>query len=255
MNKSAISWTGRTWNPFRGCKPRSRGCADCYAMSQAHRINKQFLARGWAAPYDRLVKLVKGKPVWTGEVKVVKEKLVEPLGIKDGATIFVNSMSDLFYDGFKNEEIGAVFGVIAAASWHTFQVLTKREDCLVEWFTWVQADAASRGVTPAQLCFMYARQVAASDPGATKVLNRAECIITANKAAWPLPNVWIGVSVEDQKAANLRMPMLVKVPAAVRFVSAEPLLELVDLSPWLADIGWVIGGCESGDNMQSCDAA
>lgn len=253
MNRTGISWTNWTWNLVRGCRQCSEGCEHCYAMDAAHRVNKANAARGLHQPYAGLVQLRGGKPKWTGKVKFVMKLLVAPLRKKQPLKIFVNSMSDLFYAPVSNEEIAAAFGVMAAATWHTFQILTKRAERMVAWFAWVQRTAVHRGMTPAQLCFDYARQIAAEEKSAMKVLKCASAIYATDDAAWPLPNVWVGISAEDQDNANVRIPLLLQVPVATRFVSAEPLLGPIDLTLWLKNIGWVIAGCESGDDRRPAE--
>src|SRR5689334_11832610 len=122
MGDTKISWThrpgtrGRTWNPVNGCKVCSPGCANCYAM--------RFSAPGQR--YHGLVQIAKNKrAVWTGESRLEPDMLALPLSWRQPSTVFVNSMSDLFYEGFTNEEIAAVFGIMAACPQHTFIVLTK----------------------------------------------------------------------------------------------------------------------------------
>lgn len=135
---TTIEWTratdgtpGKTWNPTRGCSPVSPGCANCFAMKQAHRFS------GTGKPYDGLTKLtVASGPQWTGEVRFVPEMLGRPLRWKRPRMVFVNSMSDLFHDALTNEQIAAVFGVMAACPQHTFQVLTKRPERMRSWFRW-----------------------------------------------------------------------------------------------------------------------
>ncbi len=253
MHSSGISWTDATWNLVRGCRQVSPGCRNCYAMACAHSVNKAHSKLGFPEPYEGLVQIRGGKPKWTGDVRFVTRLLVAPLRKREPLKIFVNSMSDLLYEELSNKQIAAAFGVMAAASWHAYQVLTKRAERLPRWFAWVVRTAAERGLTPAQFCFACAQEIGGADASCAKVLRRHEVIAAAADAAWPLPNVWVGVSAEDQENANLRVPFLVKAPAAVRFVSAEPLLGPVDLTPWLNDIAWVIGGCESGDGRRPAD--
>jgi protein gp37 len=257
---SKIEWTDATWNPVRGCALVSPGCTNCYAMKQAHRFS------GKGQPYAGLTKLrPKGGPVWTGRARFIPEQLAEPLRWRAPRKVFVNSMSDLFHEDVTNEQIAAVFGVMAACPQHTFQVLTKRAERMLDWFEWLNQEAANLpnvvGATPplgasvqASACVMMA---GISELGTQRFLRACET------RAWPLPNVWLGVSVEDQKRATDRIPSLLRTPAAVRFVSAEPLLEGVDLSyyleaqgyesngpaGWVATgrgIDWVIVGGESG---------
>lgn len=189
---------------------------------------------------------------------------------------FVNSMSDLFHEELTNEEIAAVFGVMAAAPRHTFQVLTKRARRMREWFEWIERlhpDARGKAF---RLCDEAAEHFFdASHRALDKIRIRTDI-------AWPLPNVWLGVSAEDQRAADERVPDLLATPAAVRFVSYEPAIGPVDFSrvvqktrigvdvifdslrPNLAaawcgapsdGLDWVIVGGESGPGARPFDLA
>src|SRR5581483_3703572 len=227
MNKTAIEWTDSTWNPIRGCSRVSEGCRNCYAEKVAYRFS------GPGQPYEGLVRINASgerKPEWNGQVQFVEKHLLDPLkwkgkplfskslgkrvGYASGLRIFVNSMSDLFHENVPDEWIDRIFAVMALCPQHIFQVLTKRPQRMLEYLSsldfeqdrhpWGKA-ATSLGVSPC-----------------------AESMI--EDAAFPLPNVWLGVSVEDQKAADERIPLLLQTPAAVRFISAEPLLGQVDLS-------------------------
>lgn len=203
MADSSIEWTDKVWNPIRGCSLVSAGCKSCYAMRQAYRFSKH------GQPYEGLVKMVGGEPKWTGDIKLVHDKLSEPLSWKKPVRIFVNSMSDLFHKDVPFGYIDRVFAVMAIAKRHTFQVLTKRPERMAEYLN-----------TPLRLEHIYDQWFEFS--GGPR---EAE--------AWPLPNVWLGTSCENQKAADERIPHLLRTPAAVRFLSCEPLLENVDLTNWL----------------------
>jgi protein gp37 len=185
--KSDIEWTDATWNPVRGCTKISPGCKHCYAETFAERF------RG-----------VEGHPYEQGfDLRLVPEKLAEPLKWGKAKMIFVNSMSDLFHQDVPDDYIEQVVRVMGMANWHTYQVLTKRADRLAEML---------RG----RLSFA---------------------------AQWP--HIWWGVSVEDKKYGLPRVEHLRQAPAAVRFLSVEPLLE--DLGSFsLEGIDWVIVGGESG---------
>lgn len=270
MTNTSIQWTDRTWNPVRGCSRVSPGCDNCYAMRQAHRFS------GDGKPYEGLTVLRKGKVDWRGHARLVPEMLDQPLRWKKPARIFVNSMSDLFHSSLSNEEIAAVLGVMAACPQHTFQILTKRPERMVEWFNWLAWFPASLGgptVNAGRGARWHTQQY----------LHDLKVYDPLQPWVWPLPNVWLGVSVEDQKTADRRIPLLLKTPAAVRFVSAEPLLESVAFERsffsgaterrynWLdgkgiefsADggagmwtdphIDWVIVGGESGHGARPCD--
>lgn len=187
---SNIEWTDSTWNPVRGCTKVSPGCKHCYALTFAER---------WRG--------IPGHPYEQGfDLRLVPEKLEEPLRWKSPRRVFVNSMSDLFHDGVPEHFIRRVFDIMREAHWHTFQVLTKRAERLAE---------------------------------------------LAPRLVWP-DNVWQGVSVESERylprIANLR-----RVPAAIRFLSLEPLLGPLPRLP-LAGISWVIVGGESGFKHRPMDA-
>jgi protein gp37 len=209
MDRTGIEWTDATWNPVRGCSRVSAGCENCYAMRQAHRTS----GRGGA--YEGLTTIRKGKVDWSGAVRLVPELLDQPLRWRRPRRVFVNSMSDLFHESLPDDAIRDVFGIMGEARHHTFQVLTKR---------------------PARmLAFL-------SDPENRRLLTilgqRPELDV------WPLPNVWLGVSVEDQATADARIPLLLDTPAAVRFVSYEPALGPVDLQR-ISVSGWAHCGFNS----------
>ena len=232
MDKTKIAWTDATWNPLRGCSRVSAGCEHCYAEGQAHRFSGPGLA------FEGLTVAGPKGPRWTGKIKLVPEKLAEPLHWRKPRRIFVNSMSDLFHENVPDEYIDRVFAAMSQAWHHTFQVLTKRPERMRNWFT-----CADRHLATTR-CF------------------RNFTDYTEPVGPWPLPNVHLGVSVENQAAADERIPLLLETPAAVRFVSAEPLLGAVNIcavpdsacrpamfsalySP-LGDLDWIIVGGESG---------
>jgi protein gp37 len=187
---TTIQWTESTWNPVRGCSKMSAGCAFCYAEAFAER---------WRG--------IKGHPYEQGfDLKLIPEKLEEPLRWKRPRRIFVNSMSDLFHEGVPIEYIRKVFAVMERAHWHTFQILTKRSARLAE---------------------------------------------LAPLLRWP-GNVWQGVTVESAAYVD-RIDDLRRVPAAVRFLSLEPLLTAIPEIP-LEGIDWVIAGGESGRQHRPIDA-
>lgn len=211
---SKIEWTDETWNPTRGCSRVSPGCDHCYAIREARRHDHA------GGAYEGLTRLRKKDDEldWSGRVKFVQDVLAKPLRWTKPRLVFVNSMSDLFHEKFTNEQIAAVFGVMAASPTHTFQVLTKRAKRMRQWVRWIEndADGAVDG------CLLHAQ-------------DHLGIVRTGGKWAppgtpWPLPNVWLGVSVEDQARADERIPHLVETPAVVRFVSCEPLLGPVNLT-------------------------
>jgi protein gp37 len=211
VGDTKIEWATRVWNPTRGCRRVSPGCENCYAERQAIRHS------GPGRPYEGLVVLGRHGPRWTGEGRFLPNKLDEPLRWAGHQRVFVDSMSDLFYEGFHDDEIAAVFGVMAACPQHDFLVLTKRPERARAWFGSIgSAGWAERRCHSAAALWM------------------RNGLPHPRDNTWPLPNVWIGVSVEDQERADERIPLLLQLPAAVRFVSAEPLVGPVDLSPYLA---------------------
>lgn len=243
MAETNIEWTDLTWNPTRGCSLASAGCAGCYAMKVAHRFSAPGL------PYEGLTRLrPHGKgPVWTGEVRLIEDTLTAPLHWKKPRRVFVNSMSDLFHESLTDADIDRVFAVMAASPRHTFQMLTKRADEMLSWSKGAEERVGLAGEKlAAAMGWSHAHEF----------------------GKWPLPNVWLGVSVEDQEHAQRRIPDLLATPAAVRFVSAEPLLESIDLRPWLgpdrcqecngagedAASGWC-PACEGTGNYQGPGAA
>ena len=207
---SKIEWTELTWNPIIGCSEVSPGCTNCYAVRWANRFPEK------DAYKNTVKKLENGRTVWTGHVNKLESKLREPIINQQPSVYFVNSMSDLFHEHVPFHFIDLVFATMAIAKHHTFQILTKRPQRMLEWFEYKDPAWANPGMQGDerirfQTYHTYGQQ------------------ITSDQWQWPLPNVWIGVSVEDQKRADLRIPLLIKTPAAVRFLSCEPLLEQIDL--------------------------
>lgn len=262
MGKTVIGWTDETWNPVRGCSRVSEGCRHCYAEQQAARIVR--MSKGKPCKYDGLVRITKrGGPAWTGRVAFDPETLAAPLGWRRPRRVFVNSMSDLFHEDLSNEQIAAVFGVMAAFPMHTFQVLTKRSRRMLEWFEWIsrQTWAKSRWIEEVadaeRACGEPRGERGAHDATAERVavLRLASEALSGRHIPfyimqpWPLSNVWMGVSVEDREHGVPRIGDLRATPAAVRMLSCEPLLE--DLGPLdLTGIGWLIDGCESGEEAR-----
>ncbi len=205
QREGGIAWTDETWNPIRGCSRVSEGCRNCYAEKVAARFS------GPGLPYEGLVEFGTKGARWIGTTRFVTEHLADPLRWKRPRRVFVNSMSDLFHESISNEQIAAIFGVMAAAPQHTFQVLTKRPERMREWFRWVEAELLDGGDAEVRQC------IGAAD----RLVDRATHV---TYPAWPLRNVWVGVSVENQETADERVPHLLATPAAVRWVSYEPAL-------------------------------
>ncbi|CAN7416144.1 DUF5131 family protein [Paraburkholderia hospita] len=215
--KTSIEWTDATWNPLRGCSRVSDGCRNCYAEKVAMRF------RGEGQPYEGLVRMTTQGPKWTGEIKLVPAALREPFGWATPRRVFVNSMSDLFHESVPFDFIASVFAVMSVTTRHTYQVLTKRPARMLEFFKWVadydgifDDDRISNTLANMDIPRVPHR------PGRGGYDNCGP--------GFPYENVWLGVSVEDQRTANERIPLLLQCPAEVRWISAEPLLGPVDLT-------------------------
>lgn len=228
-----IEWTDATWNPITGCSVVSPGCTNCYAMRLAGTRLRHHPSRAG------LTMDTKAGPVWTGETRLNEQWLDQPLRWRRPRMIFVCAHGDLFHESVQDEDIDRVFAVLERARHHTFQVLTKRSARMRAYY--------EDGLTASRVAVQVDRLGAGFDG-----------------FSWPPPNVWLGVSAEDQTRADERIPDLLATPAAVRWVSAEPLLGPIDL--WGARyrypkghlagavgnwgmsprLDWIVAGGESG---------
>lgn len=240
---TTIQWTDETWNPVTGCSRVSEGCRHCYIER---------------TPPFRMGGRKLGDPV-----QLHHDRLEQPLHWKKPRRVFVNSLSDLFHEDVPGDFINKVFAMMALCPQHTFQILTKRPHRALSFLSIDGAGNAVRGRAWEMLGYL-------PNYDHDDVLHRP----------WPLPNVWLGVSVEDQQTADERIPILLQTPAAVRWVSAEPLLGPINLdridgavldpdykglhisaliggsktqTPW--HLNWVVVGGESGSKGRSCDLA
>ncbi len=244
-DKTAIGWTDSSWNPISGCSKVSPGCSHCYAEAVSHRF-------GWTQ-----------KP-WTernaaDNVVLHPARLDQPLHWTKPRHVFVNSMSDVFHDQVPEAFIDELFAVMAMASRHTFQILTKRPQRMHDYL-------------------MHPKTVLRIADAIDRRDDRLGYDVLAQDMrmgqAWPFSNVWLGVSVEDQRRAEERIPLLLQTPADVRFLSCEPLLGPVDLSAiplsvpggeavpahvlqrssvFAPRVDWVIVGAESGPGARPMD--
>lgn len=228
-DKSGIEWTDATWNPTVGCTKVSAGCDHCYAENLVNRF------AGTSPAFPTTFDIVNLRS---------DRFLTQPLRWRKPRRIFVNSLSDLFHKDVPDEFIARVFAVMAACPQHTFQLLTKRHGrmrSLLSSEAFQELVFALRGVDTTH----------GPELGHFRI--------------WPLPNLWLGVSAENQDAADLRIPALLNTPAAVRWVSAEPLLGPITLHrghshcpthdfaggfcmgcPDLYTVDWIVAGGESG---------
>lgn len=262
---STIEWTDATWNPITGCTLVSEGCRHCYAAGLAatrlkHHPSRADLARINAA----------GEAKFTGEVRFNEQWIDQPLRWRRPRMIFVCAHGDLFHESVPDEWIDRVFAVMALAQHHTFQVLTKRPERARKYLTEMEAHYMGQ---------RHGYMDRWADPAVA--MTKSPCAASlVEDCGWPIPNVWLGTSIEDQATADARIPHLLAAPAAVRFLSAEPLLGPVDLAhigprepgEWITDalhgtrwpdgdeggaitshtgrLDWVIVGGESGVNAR-----
>jgi protein gp37 len=203
--RSNIEWTESTWNPTRGCSRVSKGCEHCYAETYANRF------KGEGQPFEGLVT---DRGTWNGSIMYAKNRLLDPIKWVEPRKIFVGSMSDIFHEGIDEGWLWKIFSVMLAAPQHTYQILTKRPERMLEFMTRFQQEQ------------LFAQ--------AESTKRLVEChrdpATTPDYRHWPPRHIWLGVSVENQETANERIPDLLATPAAVRWISAEPLLGELDLT-------------------------
>jgi protein gp37 len=252
--KTTIEWSDTVWNPTTGCTKIAAGCKHCYAKEMHRRL------RAMGQPkYDHDF----------GEVRCHPGELEKPLHWRKPRRVFVDSMSDLFHPDVPSEFIAAVFGVMAATPQHTYQVLTKRPERARRWFEWYEGTSGAGASAHAAL------YEAAERLGRQRYL-WAERI--ANQTPWPLPNVHLGYSASTQADLERGIGDLLATPAAVRWLSLEPLVGPVEWpflrcgicggrgtlpvgrhdQDWCAGsqccgVDWLVVGCESGPNARTCE--
>jgi protein gp37 len=212
-----IEWCDATVNAVNGCSVVSPGCTNCYAMKLAGTRLRNHPSR------VGLTIQTKAGPVWNGEVRLNESALEQPLRWKRPRDIFWNAHGDMFHPKVPNAWRDRVISVCAATPQHRHQILTKRPDIMRDYF---------QGL-----------------PGRIRDWS---CDSGLDFVDLPLPNVWLGTSVEDQARADERRDFLRDTPAAVRFVSYEPALEVVDWTGW-EFLDWLISGGESGNNARYVD--
>lgn len=238
-----IEWAEETWNPIVGCNPISPGCKNCYAERMAYRLSHALgkigtdVSDAWVG-YSTVIG---DNKKWNGKTDFVHSALDKPLHWKKPRTIFICSMGDLFHESVLFEWIDDVFGVMTTNPQHTYLILTKRPERMYDYIEYMNqniADAGFEGYDPPSF-------------------------------------IWLGVTAENQEQADKRIPILLSIPAAKRFVSIEPMLGPVDLrelrlpksnfvydsilgrkhsnyyqSDWYSEssnkLDWIITGSESG---------
>ncbi|MBD2772144.1 DUF5131 family protein [Iningainema tapete] len=242
-----IQWTTETWNYIVGCSEIRAGCNNCYAkqLAQSPRLAK--------FPQYQAVK------EWDGTVVLVNKAIDIPLLRKKQCVYFVNSMSDLYHENVPEEWIDMGFGIMAMCPQHTFQILTKRHNRMQEYLHQPRLVLLEKWYK--SISRQYGLQWEFDDSKSNIIRRRIESTFDGINPTIPLPNVWMGVSVENQKAADSAIPTLINTKAAIRFLSCEPLLEKIDITHYLGWrdeqgktlINWVIVGGESGLRSRPCN--
>lgn len=262
MGESKIEWTDRSdWNPIRGCTRVSPGCGGpgphggCYAEAMAARFSDPAIgdkSAQWGHGYAE--RTSKGGR-WTGKVELIEDRLTLPLRWKRPAKVFASSTSDFFHERLSDADIDQLFAVMAMAPHLTFQVLTKRADRMRSYMARLTAGGATRWA--ADILADAAHDIGIDEDGCCAVANWINGFsrwahmpddgnpLDGSVQRWPLPNVWLGVSVEDQPRADERREDFRATPAAVKFVSYEPALGPVDWTGW-DFVNQIISGGESG---------
>jgi protein gp37 len=220
MSKTTIAWTDDSLNPARGCTAVSPGCLNCYAARHATRFSKPGLSFAGLARLKDQGRDANGRKrpklaVWSGEVTLIPKALHEPLhwSPKHPKRVFVGSVTDMFHEQVPFEYIAALFAVMAATPWVTYQLVTKRPERMAEWFRWA-------GEHPCK---------AMRDGAAFYGLGGELDFDKLAAAPWPLPNVHLLTSTENQETFDERVPHLLSCPAVVHGISAEPLLGPIDM--------------------------
>ncbi len=228
---SKIEWTEKTWNPVIGCSKISPGCDNCYAERMAGRQAGMELARlkkntdgyeescGFDLENGKYINVVNKAGKWNGHIYSNENALEIPLKRKKPTMYFVVSMGDLFHESVPFDFIDKIFAVMALCPQHTFQILTKRPGRMAEYFRYIHKNFLDVSLAASRL---------------PRIFNDIDMICDAEydrlSNGRVLPNVWLGVTAENREQADLRIPILLQIPAAVRFVSVEPMLGAVDLT-------------------------
>lgn len=237
-----IPWTQHTWNPYPGCTKVSPGCRHCYAEKMAVRLAAMG-KRGYSGVVTGLSVASDG---WNGLiVDRSKEAKAQLDKIKGPALVFVQSMGDLFHPAISDAQISRAMTLMYLRPDLTFQILTKRPERAAQYFEMLRAGKAVLGIALESL-------------GMDGIVNRLVLgdglkISTDGNPPYRIaPNIWFGVTAENQEWLDKRAPVALRIPASVQFVSLEPMLGPVDIGGHLCGLDWVIVGCESGPGRRPC---
>lgn len=224
QRNGGIEWCDETWNPVVGCTRVSEGCRNCWAERMAYRVASAALSPGRSldGPISAHVGVVQGdpesglRPYWNGRTEFVEHALTQPLWWRKPRRVAVCLMGDLFHESVPDEWIDRVWAVMAVTPQHTYQVLTKRPERMAAYLGLDKYESARR-------------HGAVLGTAQNEIDRPPSCPSSRDLFDWPLRNLWLGTSIEDQQTADARIPHLLRCPAAVRWISAEPLLGPVDL--------------------------
>jgi protein gp37 len=234
MKNHKIGWLNvpgyipQTWNPIVGCSKISEGCRNCYAERMANRQAAMCRAGSNTDSAICYRAATHENGGWNGTTHLIDSAIKKPMGWKKPRAIFVNSMGDLFHENTSDEWIDQVFAVMALFPQHLFIVLTKRAERMEKYI--------SGGVM--------------NKDTMARVAIEASKIKVPVSVKWPLPNVWMGVTAENQEMYDSRIRHLLATPAAVRFVSGEPLLSEIH-ADYIGQLDWFIVGGESGPGARA----
>lgn len=243
---TTIAWCDETWNPLLGCSRQGPGCDNCYAMLFMHR-NLRPEHRGLTIL--RPASHARPGVDWSGEVRMLPERLALPFTWRKPARIFTTSASDPFHPRVPFEYVAAIFGIVAATPWLTHLMLTKQPDRARAFFRWYEGTSGA-GASSIAALYEARSQLDKHASDTAHAVDRVQLSLRS-PPPWPLPNLHLGVSVEDKRRADERIPELLACSNALPWISAEPLLEGFSIAPWLDRPGrrglrWVVVGGESG---------
>lgn len=241
LRKTGVDWAHYGWNPLIGCSRQSAGCRNCYAETMAARVanaGQAKLRRGGVltateAAYRDVVRWERGGmlpggnadkalPRWSGIVRLLPDRLGDPVETRAGGRVFADGLSDLFHPSVPYEAIAVIFGAMLAAPHHRFLVLTKHPDRAADWFSWIESQPLGP-VTECSWAALSAERDRIGDGG--PIHTRGAAV-----QSWPPSHVWLGTSVEDQPTTARRVSHLLRCPLPVLWISAEPLLGPVNLT-------------------------
>ena len=242
MQRTKIQYLTHTWNPISmKCTPVSDGCKNCWHLRMAKRLN------GMVSFHEDVQMAYHG-----GDPVLRTDELSAPIKLRKSARIGVQFMGDPFHQSIPFEWIASVYGVMAATPQHQYFVLTKRPVRALEWYLWADANVYSGS----DRCISFSQSALGTELIPIHLGLDGRCPPEKRRPVkWPLDNIWFGVSIENQKTADERLSLLLKTPAAKRWISYEPVLDKIKLW-WECDpnkIDFVVAGSETGPGARPCN--